>query len=275
MTVLRRVAVAGVIVALVTNGLLAALWSQQRRLIYYPSPGPVAPAALMLGGAEDVQIETADGLELEGWYLAGAGPAVLVFNGNGGDRTGRAPLAAALNRAGCSVLLFDYRGYGGNPGRPTEDGLALDAVAARDWLDARTGDQPLVYFGESLGAAVAVRLATEDPAHRPSAVVLRSPFTSLVDVAGRQFPWLPVGRLLLDRYPSVDLITGLQAPLLVIAGERDSLVPASLSRKLHDAAPGPKRFVLIPDADHNDPPLAEGPVVIKETVDFLTEHDLR
>ena len=185
----RRTLVAVAIVALVANGLVALLWSQQRRLIYFPSRGPVPPAASVLRGGQDVVLETADGLRLGAWYLpaAGRGPAVLVCNGNGGDRTGRAPLAAALHRAGFSVLLFDYRGYGENPGRPTEDGLALDAAAARDWLAARAevDDERLVYFGESLGAAVALRLAVqegpEDPPRRPGSAVA-------VHVAARRRP---------------------------------------------------------------------------------------
>jgi fermentation-respiration switch protein FrsA (DUF1100 family) len=271
----RRTIVALVIVALVANSLVALLWSQQRRLIYFPTRGPVPPAASVLHGAQDVVLETADGLRLGAWYLPapGGGPAVLVCNGNGGDRAGRAPLAAALHRAGLSVLLFDYRGYGENRGNPTEEGLALDAAAARDWLAGRAevDDQRLVYFGESLGAAVAIRLAIKHP---PAALVLRSPFTSLADAGRVHYPWLPIGRLLLDRYPSLGRIADLTAPLLVIAGDRDSIVPTSLSRRLFDAAPEPKRFVLIPGADHNDPQLFDGAQMIGEVVAFLRENSV-
>jgi fermentation-respiration switch protein FrsA (DUF1100 family) len=101
--------------------------------------------------------------------VAGDGPAVLVCNGNGGDRSMRVELAAALNRMGLSVLLFDYRGYGGNPGRPTEEGLAADARAAQAWLAAQHGVDRIVYFGESLGAAVAIGLAVQ----RPPAIRIR------------------------------------------------------------------------------------------------------
>jgi uncharacterized protein len=271
----RKILTAVVIVALVVSGLVALLWSQQRRLIYFPARGPVPSAASVLPGAQDVVLETADGLRLGAWYLPapGGGPAVLVFNGNGGNRTGRAPLAAALHRAGLSVLLFDYRGYGENRGSPTEEGLALDAAAARDWLAdrAEVDDRRLVYFGESLGAAVALRLAIEHP---PAALVLRSPFTSLADAGRLHFPWLPVGRLLLDRYPSLSRIADLAAPLLVIAGDRDRIVPATMSRRLLDAAPEPKRFVMIPGADHNDPQLFDGAQMIGETVGFLREHSV-
>src|SRR5919108_309876 len=161
------------------------LWSQQRRLIYLPAPRGVPPAASVLPGAEEVSFPPADGLRLAGWFVPAAGPpgrgagrgrapAVLVCNGNGGNRSLRAPLAAALARAGLAVLLFDYRGYAANPGHPTEAGLAADARAALAFLAARPEVDParLVYFGESLGAAVALRLAVERP---PAALVLRWP----------------------------------------------------------------------------------------------------
>jgi fermentation-respiration switch protein FrsA (DUF1100 family) len=249
------------------------LASVQRRLIYFPSPGPVPSARAMLPGGEDVVLETDDGLRLGAWFLPAAarGPAVLVCNGNGGDRTLRAPLAAALVRAGLSVLLFDYRGYGGNSGRPSEDGLAADARAARAFLAGRPEVDParIVYFGESLGAAVAVRLAVESP---PAALVLRSPFTSLADVGRLHYPWLPVAAFLADRYPSIERISRLAVPLLVVAGERDTLVPAELSRRLYDKACRPKEFVLVPGADHNSMELLDGPLMIDAIVRFFRQH---
>ena len=260
------------------SGLLAAIWSQQRRLIYFPSPGPVPSAAQYLPGGRDVVLDTDDGIRLGAWYLPAAGgqrgPAVLVCNGNGGDRSGRALLAAGLSRLGLSVLLFDYRGYGGNPGNPSEDGLATDARAAQPWLAAQPEVDPdrIVYFGESLGAAVAIGLAMERP---PAALVLRSPFTSLAEVGRVHYPWLPVGRLLIDRYPSIDRIGSLATPLMVIAGDRDDIVPESLSRKLYDAAPEPKRYLLVPGTGHNDPELIDGRGMLDEVGRFLSEADVR
>jgi fermentation-respiration switch protein FrsA (DUF1100 family) len=258
------------------------LWSQQRRLIYLPaSSGAVPPAAAVLPAAEEVSIPTADGLRLAGWFVPPAGaagrgprpprsPAVLVCNGNAGNRSLRAPLAAALARAGLAVLLFDYRGYAANPGRPTEDGLAADARAALAWLAARPDVDParLVYFGESLGAAVALRLAVERP---PAALVLRSPWASLAEVGRRLYPWLPVSLLLADRYDSLGRVGRLAAPLLVVAGERDRIVPAAHSRRLFDAAPQPKRFVLLPGADHNDLDLLAGARLLAELQAFLRD----
>ena len=223
-----RVGITLLVVVAVLAAPLALLWLFQRRLLYFPTPGPVPPAASVLPGAEDVTFETADGLRLAGWFVPAppggpadrvgrARPAVLVCNGNGGDRSMRAPLAAALSRMGLAVLLFDYRGYGGNPGHPTEEGLAADARAALGYLAGRPEVDPerVIYFGESLGAAVALRLATERP---PAALVLRSPFASLAEVGRRHYPLLPVSLLLRDRYDSAALAGRLTAPLLVVAG---------------------------------------------------------
>src|SRR5206468_3966514 len=156
------------------------------------------------------------------------------------------------------------------PRRPSEDGLAADARAAREWLAAQPEVDPhrIVYFGESLGAAVTIGLALQRP---PAALVLRSPFTSLADVAAVHYPWLPARRLLLDRYPSIDRIASVSAPLLVIAGDRDDIVPESLSRRLFDAAVQPKRYVVIRGAGHNDPDLLNGPQMLDEVDRWLSE----
>jgi uncharacterized protein len=274
-----RVGITLLVVVAVLAAALGLLWLFQRRLLYFPTPGPVPPAASVLPGAEDVTFETADGLRLAGWFVPAppggpaaqvgrARPAVLVCNGNGGDRSMRAPLAAALARMGLGVLLFDYRGYGGNPGHPTEEGLAADARAALGYLAARPEVDPerVIYFGESLGAAVALRLATERP---PAALVLRSPFASLAEVGRRHYPVLPVSLLLRDRYDSAALAGRLDAPLLVVAGGRDQIVPASHSRRLFEAAPQPKRLVVLDGADHNDDELLAGPRLLAELRTFL------
>lgn len=245
--------------------LLVLAWALQRRLIYLPS-GRVPAAGSVLPGAEEVSFDTEDGLRLRGWFVPGtAGATVLVFNGNAGNRADRAALAAALGRAGLSVLLFDYRGYGGNPGHPSESGLAADARAARGYLLSRPDVRPasIVYFGESLGAAVAVGLAAEHP---PAALVLRSPFTALADVAQLHYPYLPARLLLKDRYDSLARIRLVRCPLLVVAGGADGIVPAAQSRELHDAAAEPKRYVEIPGAGHNDLELLAGDRLVREVL---------
>jgi hypothetical protein len=168
------------------------------------------------------------------------------------------------------VLLFDYRGYGGNPGTPSEKGLHHDALGALDYLATRPEVDPsrIIYFGESIGAAVMVSLAAERP---PAGLVLRSPFASLAEVGELHYPWLPVRFLLKDRYEAAAAVARVKVPLLVIAGEEDSIVPAGQSRALYAAAPGPKRFVQIDGADHNDPELFTGEMLLVEFRRFLEE----
>jgi fermentation-respiration switch protein FrsA (DUF1100 family) len=246
----------------------------QRRLTYFPLDQDVPPAATALQQGEDVTFTTDEGLRLGGWFVRSQESrralTVLVFNGNAGDRSFRAPLAAGLSQAGFAVLLFDYRGYGRNPGVPSEKGLLADARAARLYATSR-GDvdaDHLVYFGESLGAAVAVSLASE---HSPAALVLRSPYTSLADMARLHYPFLPAGPLLRDRFDSLAKIAELSCPLLIIAGNRDRIVPDLQSRQLYDRARGIKRFVMIQGADHNDLQLLAGDQLISEVRRFLKD----
>lgn len=247
---------------------LAALWFFQRRLIYLPdrnSP-PVRSAAL-----EEVRLITDDGLELVAWFVPAVGDdkgAVLVLNGNAGNRSDRLRLGEALAREGYAALLVDYRGYGGNPGSPSEEGLAGDARAALDYLRTRAGQHRIAYFGESLGAGVAVQLATEHP---PCGLILRSPFTSLPDVASVHYPILPSELLLRDRFDNEEKIDHVEAPLLVIAGSDDRIVPTRLTLDLYDAAHEPKQLVVIEGAGHNDAALLDGAEMIEAVVAFLEE----
>ncbi|MGH8893217.1 MAG: alpha/beta hydrolase, partial [Actinomycetes bacterium] len=176
--------------------------------------------------------------------------AVLVAPGNGGNRAGRAGLAEELRRRGLAVLLMDYRGYGGNPGSPSEEGLARDAMAAADALeDLGYPAERTIYFGESLGSGVAAALQVRRP---PAGMVLRSPFTELADVGTRHYPWLPVRLLLRDRFPVVDDLADSEVPVTVVYGDRDSVVPTELSARVADEAPLLVERMVIAGADHND-----------------------
>ena len=255
--------VGGVVAGVVA--LVALLWVFQRELIYLPGPGPVAPAASVVDGGRDVELRTDDGLRLGGWLLpppgGDRGVAVLVAHGNGGDRSLLAPLARSLTARGLTVLLFDYRGYGGNPGSPTESGLALDVRAAQRYL-AREAGVPAhrqVYLGESLGSAVATELATE---FAPGALVLRSPFVDLASAGERAYPFLPVRLLLKDRYPLAEQIARVRAPVTVVYGTADRTVPPEQSLAVAERAGPAARVVAVEGADHNDPVLVDGDVLV-------------
>jgi fermentation-respiration switch protein FrsA (DUF1100 family) len=254
-------------------GALVLIWSLQRRLMYFPIGDVPAPDVVGLAGATPVSFSTRDRVMLGGWFIAEARQprrlTVLVFNGNAGNRAFRAPLAQALTRQGFAVFLFDYRGFGGNAGVPTELGLMADSRAAREYVLSRADVDPrrLAFFGESLGSAVAADLAAEFP---PAALVLRSPFRSMVEVGRLHYPFLPVRWLLRDRFATIDRIAHIRSPLLVIAGDRDRIVPLTESRRLYDAAPEPKKLVVIPDADHNDDALLAGPQMMAEIARFLS-----
>jgi fermentation-respiration switch protein FrsA (DUF1100 family) len=243
-------------VLLLVGTVVALLWALQRQLIYFPESGPVPPAADVITGARDVTLRTADGLELGAWFVPAAGPAnsemaVLVAPGNGGNRAGRADFARELSSRGLAVLLMDYRGYGGNPGSPSEGGLAADADAAAEALN-KLGYPPqrTLYFGESLGSGVVAALHARRP---PAGMVLRSPFTELADVGAHHYPLLPVRALLRDRFPVVEHLVTSDVPVTVIYGDRDSIVPSVLSARVADSAPSLAELVVLPDADHNDP----------------------
>jgi len=257
----------------VPAALLILIWFAQRRLIYFPTPDVPPPHVVGLPDAQPITFGTSDGLTLNGWFLRAEGSprfTVLVFNGNAGNRAHRADLAAALRAQGLAVVVFDYRGFGENPGAPTESGLAADARAARAYLETRQDVDPakLVYFGESLGAAVAVELAVT---HTPAALILRSPFTSMVDVGRVHYPLLPVRLLLRDRYPSISRVPQVRCPLLVVAGDRDSVVPIAQSRQLYAAAGSPKALEVVEGADHNDEALFAGDQMMRAIARFLEQ----
>jgi len=262
------------LLVLVAAGIIALMWLVQRRLIYLPSGPMLSPQEVGLTAVEELTVRTRDGVPLGAWFVPPAQGAprgtIIVFNGNAGNRSYRGPLAQRLSASGYAVCLFDYRGYGGNPGSPTEQGLLEDARAVRSAIAARPDVDAgrIVYLGESLGTGVAVALASE---RAPAALVLRSPFTSMADVAAHHYWFLPVRQLLRDRFDSLSRIHGVRCPVLVLAGEKDTVVPLDLSRRLFEAAPGPKRLVTLAGVDHNDPELLEGDALIGAITRALDE----
>lgn len=256
----------------------------QRKLIYLPRRADSIPpqaAGFSPGQIHDIEFKTHDGLELHGWHvvpresacetpddcdaqLKRARRVVLYCPGNGDNRSRRTAECRCLTDLGAHVVLFDYRGYGDNPGSPGEEDLARDARLAWEYVvyDRRVSPERIVIFGESLGGAVATRLAAGlcQAKTPPAGLILCGTFSSLTDTGSTHYPWLPVRLMLIDRFSSADRIGAVTCPVLQIHGDRDEIVPISLGRKLFAAVPEesagsvPKRFVEIVGGGHNDFP---------------------
>jgi fermentation-respiration switch protein FrsA (DUF1100 family) len=233
---------------------LALVFALQRQYIYLPDD---RRADLAAAGAADllteVALTAADGVTVASWFRPPAAPdrPMLVFlHGNAGSIADRLSKITAFVDAGWGVLLAGYRGYGGNPGKPTESGLYADARAALDFL-GRHGIAParLVLYGESLGSGIATEMALGTSA---GALILEAPFTSIADMAQRRFPYFPSRWLVLDRFDNAGKIGRVGMPVLVLHGEGDPITPAALGRRLFAAAREPKELHVFPEAGHVD-----------------------
>lgn len=250
---MKRVAISIVIAfASVYLGVAGFLFAYQRDFLYFPDTRrPIADVA-GVSSLREIELVTPDGLRLLAWYVpppAGK-PVLIYFHGNGGNIGYRAPRLSQFTSVGLGVLMPEYRGYGGNAGQPTEEGLYADAVAAMEFLKAEgLGPERIIVYGESLGTGVATRIASE---RQVAALVLEAPYTSITAMAGQQFSFLPVSLLLKDRYDSLSRIAQVRAPILIFRGEHDEIVPPALGRELFDAAKEPKEFWSVPEAGHND-----------------------
>ena len=232
----------------------AALYAFQRQLLFVPDKSRPDVSVVTVAGVREIALTTEDGLGLLAWYVppAAGRPVIVYYHGNAshiGARHGRLEYWVA---AGFGVLFPEYRGYGGNPGRPTETGLYADARAALDFIAAQ-GVAParIVLYGESLGTGVAVRMASERPV---GALVLEAPYSSIADAAQHHYPYVPARLMIRDKFDSMASIGAVRAPLLVMLGARDVVVPARLGRALYDAAPEPKELWVAPEAGHEDLP---------------------
>ena len=243
-------ALAGILLAYAA--VAAALYLGQRSLLYLPDTTRPRLGPLSELGFREIVLTTTDGLSLLSWYRApdpGA-PVVAYFHGNGGHIGYRADRMMRFAEQRLGVLLLGYRGYGGNPGTPTEAGLYADAEAALDFLRAEgVPANRLVLYGESLGSGVAVHMAA---GREIAALILEAPFTRLADAAGYHYPFVPVSLLLRDRFDSLPKIGRVRAPILVLHGERDQVIPVRFGHALFAAAPEPKEGWFSPDAGHED-----------------------
>jgi fermentation-respiration switch protein FrsA (DUF1100 family) len=249
----------------------------ERHLIFFPDKELLQNPGSRGLEFEDVYFEASDGVRLNGWYVPGPGDVTLVwFHGNAGNMFHRLDnLAQFHRRLGVNVFIFDYRGYGRSEGSPSEQGLYLDAEAAIKYLSSREDidHRKLVLLGRSLGCAVAAEMATR---HETYGVILESGFTSIQAMAGRAYPFLPgIGlfarAFIGTKLDTISKVGGIEAPLMVMHGDRDKLVPYDMGRQIFAAAGPPKRFHTIEGAGHDDGYLVGGPAYYDAVADFLRD----
>ncbi len=229
---------------------LSGMYVFQRDLQYFPSHRDPLPGSVGLIGVERVTLPTPDGETLVLWYAAPAPdrPVILFLHGNAGEIADRADRLAFYRSRGFGVAFLSWRGYGGSSGRPTETGLFTDAKTAYDHLRAQgIAADRIVLVGESLGTGPAVITAAQNPV---AALVLEAPYSAAVDIARRAYPWAPVGLLMKDQYRARDHIARVRAPLLVLHGEADRVIPQGFGKRLFDMAKDPKTFLSLGPVGH-------------------------
>jgi len=240
------------IVLAIYVGIAGLLYVFQRNLQYFPDTERPSRQSVGAASMEEVDFATEDGLRLFAWYGAAeeGRPTIVFFHGNAGHLGGRAYKARRFLERGIGVLLVEYRGYGGNPGTPDEQGLYADGRAALEWLAQKgIGSENTVLYGESLGSGVAVQMAYEK---RGGALVLETPFTSLPDVGQHHYFWLPVRWLVRDRFDSKKKIGQIAIPILVLHGTADKTVPIKFGKALFELANQPKTLKVFEGGEHND-----------------------
>lgn len=229
------------------------MWIFQRLLIYAPSVNIQSPKTYGLNDFAELTLVSEDDAHISAWHhTPDAGyPTLIFFHGKGGNLGDRSLYFRSLSEAGFGILAIDYRGYGASTGSPSEKGLYQDARAAMDYAVKTVSLAPheIILYGESIGTGVAMQIASEYP---EGAVILQSPFTSLQAIAEKRYPWLPVAFLLKDRFDSLGKVTAINAPLLLIHGAQDRIVPIGEGQALFARALEPKEAVYYPDKGHND-----------------------
>lgn len=230
----------------------ALMYFAQRSLMYFPDRTRTAPADAGLPEAKEEKLTTADGETIIAWHIPprdSGKPVIVYFHGNGGALNLRAQRFARLAAEGFGVIGVSYRGYGGSTGTPTEAGLIADGIAAYEFAAKLYTPARVALWGESLGSGVAVAVAAEAPVAK---LVLETPFTSAADVGASVYFFLPVRLLMKDQFRSDLRIAQVKAPVLILHGERDSVVPVRFGERLYELVPGKKQFARFANGEHYD-----------------------
>lgn len=233
-------------------GLLVGAWFLQRQLIYYPDPVRTPPETFGLSNVEEVSLPTLDGETIISWWSKAkpGQPTLLYFHGNAGTLATRSERVRKYQNTGTGIFMMTYRGYGGSTGKPSERANVRDAKQAYDFLISQgVPATKIVVYGESLGTGVATQVAA---AKDVAGVILDAPYTSMVDVAEVHYPYLPARWLLIDRYNTRKYIDRINAPLLIVHGEDDAIVPVAMGREVYELARQPKEIATYAGAGHAD-----------------------
>ena len=264
---MTRLLLACLILTLACAATVAAARALERRLIFHPDNRVATPGS-GIKGLQVVSVGFSGGLAVTAWHVPASSslPTVVFLHGNGGNIGDREDRIAAFAEAGIGILMVEYPGYGGEPGRPSERTLLGAARTAVEFLSGRgVAPHHVVLYGESIGSGIATRLATE---REVGGLILESPYTSILDIARQLLPWLPIRLLLSQRFEQLSLIAKVHAPLLILQGALDQIVPPAMGEAVFAAANPPKRLWRAPLAGHNDLG-AHG--AINEAIAFVSE----
>ena len=243
-----------------------------RKFIFFPEKEILGDPGRWGLSFEDVVFPSADGVKLHGWFIPfpGSGDTLLLFHGNAGNVSHHIENIKLLHdRLRINIFLFDYRGYGRSEGKISEEGAYRDAEGAHKYLLSRAGVSPsrIVFFGLSLGTAIAVQLALTHP---PAAMILESPFTSIKDMAKRSFLLGLLTPFIRTRFDTARKLSRIHVPVLIIQGDQDQTVPPSMARRLYNLANGPREFYGIPGAGHNDTYIIGGKTYFETLARFIS-----
>jgi fermentation-respiration switch protein FrsA (DUF1100 family) len=231
--------------------IVGLMYVAQRALMYFPESVRTAPDVAGFPAAKETLLTSADGTRLIAWLVPPQEnrPVFLYFHGNGGSLRYRVQRFRNLTADGSGLVALSYRGFGGSDGAPSEEGILADAAAAYAFARARYPDARLIVWGESLGTGVAVAIAARNTV---DAVILEAPFTSTADIASASYPFLPVSLLMKDQFHSDRRIAQVKAPILILHGRRDRIVPFAYGERLFALASEPKRLVPFASGEHEN-----------------------
>ena len=248
-----------------------ALYCFQRKMIFYPDKNFPNINVYETYGIKPVNVTTSDNLGLTGWWKKAQKdkPTLIFFHGNAGHHGHRMQNILSYIDKGFGVLLAGYRGYGGNPGSPSETGFYKDAEAYMHHLiNEGIDENKIIVYGQSIGTGVAVRIAYEYK--NIQALILEAPYTSLPDVAAKTYFFIPVHFLMHDKFDNLSKIKEVKSPLLIMHGTKDHIIPSEMGRKLYEAGNSPKELYYLEGYGHNDIPFKR---LSSKTLDFLTKKE--